>query len=150
MTARNHPINSAVVITFFVIPLEVLGLTPVVNGPFLAVFLLAIAFIEHANLSIRVPRGLRWVVPSPEFHHWHHARDVHCNYSNYPFVDALFRTAHHPVRERPASYGVADPYPPSGYFAQLFFPFRRRTDTPVIARSAPAQAARALQIQPRS
>ena len=33
-----------------------------------------LAVFQHANVRLRFP-GVRWVLPTPEWHHWHHAID---------------------------------------------------------------------------
>ena len=41
---------------------------------------------------------LRWVLPTPEWHHWHHATDAEAHDHNFglPVVDRLFGTAYLP------------------------------------------------------
>ena len=39
-----------------------------------AVFITLLALFQHANVRLRFP-GLRWVINTPEWHHWHHAID---------------------------------------------------------------------------
>jgi sterol desaturase/sphingolipid hydroxylase (fatty acid hydroxylase superfamily) len=81
--------------------------------------------IEHSN--VRVPLGpLKWVVPSPWFHHWHHALDADAqnkNFSPYPVWDVIFGTAFMPATRLPARFGVAAPVP-KDYLGQLVYPFR--------------------------
>jgi sterol desaturase/sphingolipid hydroxylase (fatty acid hydroxylase superfamily) len=82
------------------------------------------AVFVHANVRFRFG-PLRWVIATPEFHHWHHANEpehVNRNYSGFPVVDALFGTLHLPKRW-PSSYGIDEPQP-EAYLAQLQWSFR--------------------------
>ena len=80
--------------------------------------------IEHSN--VRVPMGfLKWVVPSPWFHQWHHAMDAEAqnkNFSPYPVWDVLFGTAYMPEGRFPTAFGVDAPVP-KNYLGQLAYPF---------------------------
>lgn len=80
--------------------------------------------IEHSN--VRVPLGpLKWVVPSPWFHHWHHASEREAwnkNFSPYPVWDVLFGTAYMPAGRLPTSFGIREPVP-ENYLGQLAYPF---------------------------
>jgi sterol desaturase/sphingolipid hydroxylase (fatty acid hydroxylase superfamily) len=70
---RLHPIDQAFTRSCFVIPLYALGFTRATFGALLVLFALQALFI-HAN--VRLTFGpLRYVLATPEFHHWHHAGD---------------------------------------------------------------------------
>ncbi|KAA1245943.1 hypothetical protein F0Q45_23745 [Mycobacterium simiae] len=70
---------------------------------------------------------MRWLIATPQFHHWHHARQPQAYNSNYaaefPIVDALFGTLYLPASRWPAEYGVDDGQP-EGYVRQLRWPLR--------------------------
>jgi sterol desaturase/sphingolipid hydroxylase (fatty acid hydroxylase superfamily) len=92
-------------------------------GAFVVLTTLQAIFI-HAN--VRLTFGpLRWVIATPQFHHWHHAREPRAYNSNYagefPAVDALFGTLYLPARRWPAQYGIDDTEP-VGYLRQLVWP----------------------------
>jgi sterol desaturase/sphingolipid hydroxylase (fatty acid hydroxylase superfamily) len=128
-SARVHPLDLAAANAASLIPLYAVGFRGVELGV-VAVLLGVLPFLDHANVRLRLP-GLRWVVPNPEWHHWHHARaPVDKNFSPFPFVDVLFGTAYLPTAAWPAAYGTDTPVPSSGYLAQLAHPFRR-PPTPV-------------------
>ena len=80
----------------------------------------------HSN--VKLPLGpLRWVLGSPELHHWHHARRERTehNFANLaPWLDWLFGTHHLPRGEESYALGVAERHP-VGYLGQLVWPFRR-------------------------
>ena len=69
--ARLHPIDSAFTQAFTVLPLLLLGYDAGVFAS-VAVFITLLAIFQHANVRLRFP-GLRWIVNTPEWHHWHHA-----------------------------------------------------------------------------
>jgi sterol desaturase/sphingolipid hydroxylase (fatty acid hydroxylase superfamily) len=103
------------------LPLVVLGFGRSTFGAYLAVTTLQAIFI-HANVRLRFG-ALRWVVNTPEFHHWHHARELtDANFGGQlPVIGLLFGTLHLPG-DWPAGYGI-DTELPQGYAAQLVHPF---------------------------
>lgn len=111
------------------LPVYVLGFA---EGPFLAYvsWLSFQAVFIHANVRWRFP-GLRWLVATPEFHHWHHARDAEGIDKNFavlcPVWDVLFGTAHLPAHW-PRDLGVDDERMPRSYVAQQLYPFRKISD----------------------
>ena len=90
-----HPFDQAFTRFLPVIPLVALGFSGATLGGVVVVLQL-LAILEHAN--VRWSFGpLRWVLPNPQWHHWHHSAEAHdSNYSGIPFVDAIFGTAHFP------------------------------------------------------
>ncbi|MFA5883738.1 MAG: sterol desaturase family protein [Acidimicrobiia bacterium] len=135
-SARLHPVDQAFTQAFTVMPLFLLGYGQVaVVGVGAAVALLAL--FQHANVRVRFP-GLRWLVNTPEWHHWHHAVDASARDKNFgvPLVDLCFGTAYLPNGSRPTGFGTDDPVPPDGYLRHLAYPFRRRGVAP--APSVPA------------
>jgi len=125
-----HPIDLLLLRVASLGPLVALHLMPAAIGIFIAVSGWQ-AWLVHAN--VRVPYGpLRWLVVSPEFHHWHHSAEREAFDSNYANVlacwDVLFRTVHLPRGREPLRYGV-DERVPAGWVNRFFYPFRRRQAT---------------------
>ena len=123
--ARLHPIDQAFTRSCAVLPLYALGFTRATFGAFLVVATFQAIFI-HAN--VRLTFGpLRWLIATPEFHHWHHADASEAYNSNFagefPWIDWLFGTLRLPPHQMPARYGIDDAVP-SGYLRQLAWPFR--------------------------
>ena len=85
-------------------------------------------FSVHSNLRITFG-PLRWVLATPEFHHWHHAKDLEARDKNFagqlPILDVLFGTLYMPHKTRPKAYGIDEPMP-ANYIAQLAHPWRTR------------------------
>jgi sterol desaturase/sphingolipid hydroxylase (fatty acid hydroxylase superfamily) len=126
-----HPIDQTFIRSCAVLPIYVLGFTKASLGVFV-VLLTFFAIFIHSN--VRFTFGpLRWVLSTPEFHHWHHANMKEAYNSNYaglfPVIDKLFGTLYLPVGRRPVSYGVPD-VQPKGYLRQLAWPFRRTVARP--------------------
>lgn len=120
---RLHPLDQAFTQAFTVMPLVILGYG---GGTFagVAVFVTLLAIFQHANVRLRFP-GLRWVINTPEWHHWHHATDPEARDKNFglPLVDRIFGTAYLPDGRRPSGFGIPDPVPQVGYLRHLAYPF---------------------------
>lgn len=125
-SARLHPLDASFTQAFTVMPLFLLGYDAGVFGG-ATVFLTVLALFQHANVRLRFP-GLRWIVNTPEWHHWHHATDVAARDTNFglPVIDKVFGTAYMPRGARPTGFGVSDPVPPDGYVRQLVYPLAQR------------------------
>lgn len=87
------------------------------------------AVFNHAN--VHIPWGpLKYLVVTPDFHHWHHSSDdaaIDKNYAaHYAFLDHVFRTAVKTDRQFPEKYGVVGDYIPNGFIKQQLFPFKRQ------------------------
>lgn len=120
-----HPLDQIFIRSTAVLPLYALGFGRISLGAFVVLTTLQAIFV-HAN--VRLTFGpLRWLIATPQFHHWHHAREPQAYNSNYagefPAVDALFGTLYLPARRWPAQYGIDD-NEPAGYLRQLVWPLR--------------------------
>jgi sterol desaturase/sphingolipid hydroxylase (fatty acid hydroxylase superfamily) len=133
---RRHALDTTFGQAASMLPLLALGLRP---PEVISLFVVkrAQGLFVHANLRCRFP-VIRWIVATPEFHHWHHSADPAHYDQNFagqcPIVDWLFGTLHMPKNSWPEHYGIAighDPVP-SGYLPRLAWPFREtvRTATP--------------------
>jgi sterol desaturase/sphingolipid hydroxylase (fatty acid hydroxylase superfamily) len=120
-----HPLDQIFIRSAAVLPLYALGFGRISLGAFVVLTTLQAIFI-HAN--VRLTFGpLRWLIATPQFHHWHHAREPRAYNSNYagefPAVDALFGTLYLPAGRWPAQYGIEE-REPVGYLRQLAWPLR--------------------------
>jgi sterol desaturase/sphingolipid hydroxylase (fatty acid hydroxylase superfamily) len=122
-SGRLHPLDQAFTQAFTVFPLVLLGYGAGVFGG-VAVFITLLALFQHANVRLRFP-GLRWVINTPEWHHWHHAIDDGARDKNFglPVVDKVFGTAYLPKGARPSGFGTRSPVPADGYLRHLAYPF---------------------------
>jgi sterol desaturase/sphingolipid hydroxylase (fatty acid hydroxylase superfamily) len=126
-TFRNHPAAELVSRVLGVLPLLLLG----VDGRVIAGVVPVLALwgvVIHANVSWGLG-PLRYVIAAPLFHRWHHSVEPAARDKNFagllPVWDLLFGTYYCP-RHQPAEFGADTPVP-SGFFAQLAYPFRRAT-----------------------
>lgn len=120
---RVHPLDQVLVKGMSLVPIFILGFSEASIGVASIVYYWQSLFI-HSN--IRVKTGMfRWVIATPEFHHWHHSNHnevYNKNFSGQLVVwDILFRTVHLPG-VMPTKYGVNDPIP-NPYLQQLIYPF---------------------------
>lgn len=86
------------------------------------------AVFNHAN--VHLPWGpLKYLIVTPDFHHWHHSSDeaaLDKNYAaHFAFLDYLFGTAVKTDRQFPEKYGVVGDYMPEGFVRQQLFPFKK-------------------------
>lgn len=124
--ARVHPIDQIITKSASFLPCFALGFSEWAIGAF------AFLYFWHSMLlhsNIRLGFGLlRWLIASPDFHHWHHAREREAwdrNFAGqFALWDFLFGTAHLPEGRQAQRFGIAEPVPAS-YVAQLVHPFRR-------------------------
>jgi sterol desaturase/sphingolipid hydroxylase (fatty acid hydroxylase superfamily) len=84
------------------------------------------AVLNHSNVNL--PWGpLKYVIVTPDFHHWHHSSDqaaLDRNYAaHFAFIDYLFGTAVKSNERFPKAYGVLGDYMPQGFVKQQLFPF---------------------------
>jgi sterol desaturase/sphingolipid hydroxylase (fatty acid hydroxylase superfamily) len=129
-SGRLHPLDQAFTQAFTVFPLFLLGYGAGVFGG-VAVFITLLALFQHANVRLRFP-GLRWVINTPEWHHWHHAIDDDARDKNFglPVVDKIFGTAYLPEQRQPVGFGTRSPVPADGYLRHLAYPFTRAAKEP--------------------
>lgn len=139
---RFHPVDLLLLRVASLGPLVALHLTPSAIGIFIAVSGWQ-SWLVHAN--VRMPYGpLRWLVVSPEFHHWHHSAEREAYDRNYASLvaswDVLFGTVHLPRGRQPLRYGLAERVP-TGWVARFFHPFRRSAGTPTGRTRASGESA---------
>ncbi len=101
------------------------------------------AVFNHCNVDVRLG-WLRYVIVTPNFHHWHHSQDTEAidrNYAaHFAFLDYLFGTAVSADRIWPKKYGVVGDYMPLGFLKQQLFPFVGSTETKEERPTAPPES----------
>lgn len=110
------------------VPIYVLGFSEVALYGYVVIVVVQATFI-HANVRWEFP-GLRRLVVTPCYHHWHHAAErqaVNRNYSVHtPLWDRLFGTLYMPGRW-PRAYGLCGRKDvPGSWAGQFAYPFTRR------------------------
>jgi sterol desaturase/sphingolipid hydroxylase (fatty acid hydroxylase superfamily) len=123
--SRQHILELLITRTLVLAPIYVFGFSKEVIDAYIVVVGFQAVF-NHANVSVRLG-PLRYVIVTPNFHHWHHSQDdeaIDKNYAaHFAFIDYLFGTAVKSDRPWPADYGVVGDYVPNGFWKQLKFPF---------------------------
>lgn len=123
--SRQHILELLITRTLVLAPIFVLGFSKEVIDAYIVVVGFQAVF-NHANVSVRLG-PLRYVIVTPNFHHWHHSQDdeaIDKNYAaHFAFLDHLFGTAVQSDRKWPDHYGVVGDYVPNGFWKQFKFPF---------------------------
>ena len=123
--SRQHILELILTRTLILAPIYVLGFDKSVIDAYIIIVGFQAVF-NHANVSVRLG-PLRYVIVTPNFHHWHHSQDKSAldrNYAaHFAFLDYLFGTAVSSDQEWPERYGVLGDYVPNGFVKQQAFPF---------------------------
>lgn len=123
--SRLHLVDILLTRATSFLPLFALGLDEGVLTAYL-VFVSFQAVLIHANVRFRFG-ALRWLLATPEFHHWHHSAEPAAVDKNFavhvPGIDRLFGTAYLPDRW-PHRYGIEGDPVPETYVAQVTWPLR--------------------------
>lgn len=124
--SRQHILELLITRTLVLAPIFVLGFSKEVIDAYIVIVGFQAVF-NHANVDVRLG-PLRYVVVTPNFHHWHHSQDQEAldrNYAaHFAFLDYLFGTAVKSDRKWPSDYGVLGDYVPDGFLKQMAFPFK--------------------------
>ncbi len=127
--SRQHIGELILTRCFVLAPIVVLGFPKQVVDAYVIIVGLQAVF-NHANVQINFG-WLRYLIVTPQFHHWHHASDkaaIDRNYAaHFAFIDYLFGTAVKGQAQWPERYGVVGDYMPEGMIKQQLFLFRRRS-----------------------
>ena len=124
--SRVHLVEIILTRSSVLLPLVILGFSaPAINGYVILVGIQAV--LAHANLKINFG-WLEYILVTPRYHHWHHARHVDYMDVNYaihlPLVDMLMGTFKRPPANAwPEEYGVMKlETVPAGILAQTLMP----------------------------
>ena len=125
--SRTHLVEIFMVRALVIVPLYVCGFSePALNAYVILIGVQAVAI--HANMRINFG-PLRYIIATPQFHHWHHSKNAAYSDANYavhlPVIDMMFGTYNCPKGEWPEEYGVVSGEPPPTFLGQLVHPFRR-------------------------
>ena len=125
--SRQHFLELLLTRALILGPIFVLGFSKEVIDAYIVIVGFQAVF-NHANVSVRLG-PLRYLIVTPNFHHWHHSRDTEAidrNYAaHFAFLDYLFGTAVQSERKWPDHYGVRGDYVPEGFLKQLVFPLSK-------------------------
>lgn len=120
---RVHPVDQIFTNTLSLLPIYFLGFSLEAVIIFSGIYQ-AHAVLLHSNVNIRFG-PLKWLVASPEYHHWHHANEPDAYDRNFAsqlaFIDVIAGTLYLP-KSRPKAYGINEPMPRL-YHQQMLHPF---------------------------
>jgi sterol desaturase/sphingolipid hydroxylase (fatty acid hydroxylase superfamily) len=124
--SRSHFVEILIDRSLVMVPLYLLGPDQAALDAYVLFAAIQAVFI-HAN--VRLPFGpLKYVLTTPQFHHWHHSSDKPAIDTNYavhlPVFDLLFGTFHMPEQHWPVQYGTTKPLPRT-FAGQWQYPFKR-------------------------
>ncbi|MCO4772911.1 MAG: sterol desaturase family protein [Deltaproteobacteria bacterium] len=124
--SRTHILQTLFDRTLVFLPLYLLGPSKEALDVYVVYAALLAVFI-HSNVGL--PMGpLKWIITTPQFHHWHHSSDqpaIDTNYAAYlPLYDWLFGTFHMPDAHWPIKYGTLTRLPRT-FWGQFAYPFQR-------------------------
>ena len=126
-SVRLHPVNDLGIRLCQTIPFVLLGFSSTVLAAYVP-FLTFYALLVHANVSWTFG-PFRYVLASPAFHRWHHAKEEAARAKNFagllPLFDILFGTIYMPADRQPAEFGVPDDSVPESFLGQMLYPFER-------------------------
>ena len=125
--SRGHVVQVFVERSLVMIPLYLIGADKAALDLYVT-FGAIQAIVIHCNLGL--PFGpLKYILVTPQYHHWHHSSEkpaIDTNYAAHtPLFDRLFNTYHMPTEHWPAEYGTTQRLPRT-YWGQLMYPFRSR------------------------
>jgi sterol desaturase/sphingolipid hydroxylase (fatty acid hydroxylase superfamily) len=121
--SRGHFIQVFSERAMVMLPLYLLGVSESALGAYVAIAALQ-AVLIHCNVNL--PFGfLKYIIVTPQFHHWHHSSErpaIDTNYSAHTILfDWMFKTMHLPGNHWPAKYGTTNQLPRT-YLGQTLYP----------------------------
>jgi sterol desaturase/sphingolipid hydroxylase (fatty acid hydroxylase superfamily) len=120
---RVHPVDQILTKGASLVPLFTLGFSEATIVLYAAIYFWQ-SLLLHSNVNLRIG-PLRWIIASPQFHHWHHANHTEAYDKNFAgqlsFLDLLFGTMYLPGKAIPERYGTDEPVPGT-FVGQLMYP----------------------------
>lgn len=121
---HQHPLDVLFMRSGSLLPITVLGFSTEAIGAYFVLYYWQ-AYLIHAN--VRLNYGpLRYLLVSPDFHHWHHSSEQEARDKNFggifAFFDLLFGSVYLPKGRKPKVFGVDHPMP-STYLSLVAYPF---------------------------
>ncbi|MFT7560013.1 MAG: sterol desaturase/sphingolipid hydroxylase (fatty acid hydroxylase superfamily) [Flavobacteriales bacterium] len=124
--SRNHILQTIIDRCLVMVPLYLLGVDKQALDIYVSIAAFQAVYV-HSNIGL--PTGpLKYLIATPQYHHWHHSSEapaIDTNYSvHLPLFDRIFGTYHMPTKHWPAHYGTTKPLPRT-FLGQLLYPFKK-------------------------
>ena len=127
-TGRFHFVDIGLAGLTAFLPLVVLG-APDTMLTWVAAIGSMIGILTHANMRMRTPVWLGWLISTPALHRHHHSLTFEESDRNFATLvvlfDILFGTYEQPRPDGPPAVGIANDPVPRGFWNQFIAPFRR-------------------------
>lgn len=125
-SSRLHIIEVLITRLIATLPIFLLGFHTSAVFAYL-IFISFHAIFIHSNVRFRFPY-LRWLIATPEFHHWHHSSEkpaIDKNYAAFiPLYDVVFKTIYMP-NHLASVYGTVGYRIPNSFIKQFTWPFKK-------------------------
>lgn len=125
-SVRSHPLDQILHRSFTFLPVLMLNFSIYTLAP---VFVVAavMGIVDHVNVRITFPKLINRLFATPQYHHWHHAREpIDKNFGAMsPLMDQIFGTYYLPKGKWPSKYGI-DTEIAENYWTHLIAPFSFR------------------------
>ena len=122
--SRLHLFDMLTVRVSTAIPMIVLGFAESAVYAYLS-WVTFQATLAHSNVHWQFG-PLKYLLTTPQFHHWHHAADQEGIDKNFaihlPLIDKVFGTFYLPENKWPSAYGIAPNPVPRGWLRQFLYP----------------------------
>jgi sterol desaturase/sphingolipid hydroxylase (fatty acid hydroxylase superfamily) len=119
---RVHPVDQILSSAMSLLPIYFIGFSPAAVAIYLTIYQ-AQALLVHSNVKMNFG-PLKYLIASPEYHHWHHANQPEAYDRNFAsqlsIIDLVAGTMFLP-KHAPQKYGLNEPVPDL-YHQQLVYP----------------------------
>ena len=123
--SRSHVTTVFIERTLVMLALYFIGADKIALDIYVAIAALQ-AIVIHSNLGFNWG-WLKYIIVTPQYHHWHHSSEdpaIDTNYAAHtPLFDRLFGTYHLPGKYWPAEYGTTKKLPKT-FIGQFIYPFK--------------------------
>ena len=123
--SRTHLVQTFVERSLVMVALYLTGVDKMVLDLYVG-FAAIQAVVIHCNTGLNFG-PLKFLLVTPQYHHWHHSSEpeaIDTNYSAHTTLfDRLFKTYHFPVQRWPKKYGTTKPLP-GKIWSQFVYPIK--------------------------
>ena len=126
-SGRFHPVDMILNLTFYLAPLVLLGVPPIIVGAFATVNAVT-GLLEHANVDYKAG-PFNFIFNTAELHRWHHSTDPVVSSKNFGKAlciwDLVFKSWYLPKDKEVGEVGVTTELIPEDLLGQIVHPFKK-------------------------